>query len=158
MLRVVSEVTDERWAHTLGHLLWEVSARTMQRYDAEVSKADSDVPLSSSTIGLLDAIASQPGTTIATIARHSPKTPQAVSQVVARLDKLGLIERRLAGGRAIGLHITPKGTAVRAAGNAAEDAFEAQLEDALGTKRYDELRRLLDETRTVLKSLDGPSE
>jgi DNA-binding MarR family transcriptional regulator len=154
----VSEATDDRWAHTLGHLLWEVSARATQLSDARLAEAETHIPLSSSAVGLLDQIATEPGTTIATIARRSPKTPQAVSQVVARLEKHGLVERRLSGGRAIGLHITAKGTEVRAAGNAAEDAFEAQLEGALGTERYDALRRLLDEARTVLEELHAAGE
>ncbi|MCW2994983.1 MAG: transcriptional regulator, MarR family [Conexibacter sp.] len=153
---MADEPADERWAHTLGHLLWEVSAHTSQLSEATLARVPGDVTLTPASVGLLDQIASQPGTTIAEIARRTPKTPQAISQVVARLEKHGFVERRLAGGRAIGLHITESGAAARTAGTAAEDAVEAQLEDVLGSERYEALRRLLDEARTALSELDAP--
>jgi len=153
---VADDPVDERWAHTLGHLLWEVSARTLQLSEASLARVPGDVALTPASVGLLDQVASRPGTTIAEIARRTPKSSQAVSQVVARLEKHGFVERRLAGGRAIGLHITDAGAAARTAGTAAEDAVEAQLEQALGRERYEALRRLLDEARTALAEADTP--
>jgi DNA-binding MarR family transcriptional regulator len=152
----VAAAPDDRWAHTLGHLLWEVSARVSQLNEATMARIPGETAMTSASVGLLDQIASEPGTTIAEIARRSPKTPQAISQVVARLEKLGFVERRLAGGRAIGLHVTPAGAQARARGNAAEDEIEAHLEQALGSERYGELRRLLEETRTIVAELDVP--
>jgi DNA-binding MarR family transcriptional regulator len=145
---------DDRRDHTLGHLLWDVSARTAQLSEAAMAHTT----LTPSTAGLLDAIASEPGITTAEIARRVPKTPQAISQTVARLEKLGYIERRLAGGRAIGLHITAAGAAAHAAGSAAEDASEARLRAALGARRYEALRQLLEEARTIIAGLDHDGE
>jgi DNA-binding MarR family transcriptional regulator len=141
---------DEPWAHWLGHLLWEVSARTSALGEAALTAT----PLTLPSIGLLDQVATQPGITIAEIARRSPKSQQAISQVAARLEKLGFLERRLANSRGIALHITASGARARAQGNAIERAFETQLEDALGSDRYDRLRHLLEEMRTIVLELD----
>lgn len=137
---------DQPWAHWLGHLLWEVSARTSALGEAALAAT----PLTFPSLGVLDQITSQPGITIAEIARRLPTSQQATSQVAARLEKLGFIERRVASGRSIGLHVTAAGAAARAAGNAIEATFEAELETTLGAERYAELRRLLDEARAIL--------
>jgi DNA-binding MarR family transcriptional regulator len=133
----------------LGHLLWEVSAYTTAL--SETALADS--PLSHSGIGILNTVAAEPGITVAEIARRSPKTPQAVSQVTARLEKLGLLERRVAEGRGVALHLTAAGHAEQAKGDGREEAFEQGLREALGAERYDALCRLLGEARTVITAL-----
>jgi DNA-binding MarR family transcriptional regulator len=142
---------DEPWANWVPHLLWEVSARTALVTDAALA----EVGLSCAGIGLLDQVADEPGITIAEMSRRLPKTPQAISQNAARMEKLGFIERRLAGGRAIGLHLTPAGEAARARGNAAEAAFDAELRAAIGDERYEELRTLLRHTRGVVAELQA---
>ena len=140
---------NESWAHSLGHLLWEVSARTSLLGDAALSYT----PLTRASIGILDQIATRPGITIAEITRRAPTSQQAISQVVARLEKLGYVERRLAHGRGVALHVTEAGVQARVEGNALEDDFEAELRDALGAGRYDRLRELLEETNTIVKRL-----
>jgi DNA-binding MarR family transcriptional regulator len=142
---------DQPWANWVPHLLWEVSTRTALLSDAALA----EVGLSSAGIGLLDQVGDEPGITIAEIARRLPKTQQAVSQNAARLEKLGLIERRLAGGRAIGLHLTPAGARAREQGAAAEATFDAGFRDALGAERYEQLRALLQETRAVVADLQA---
>ncbi|HVW18033.1 MAG TPA: MarR family winged helix-turn-helix transcriptional regulator [Solirubrobacteraceae bacterium] len=141
---------DHPGAHRLGHLLWEVSARTGQLGEAHLA----GTPLTYPAIGLLDQIAAQPGVTIAEIARRSPKTQQAISQVAARLERLGYIERRVADGRSAALHLTEAGDAARTRGNAAEQEFEGRLRAALGADRYERLRALLDEARDVVVGLE----
>lgn len=139
------------WANWVPHLLWEVSTRTALLSDAALA----EVGLSSAGIGLLDQVGDEPGITIAEISRRLPKTQQAVSQNAARLEKLGLIERRLAGGRAIGLHLTPAGAHARTQGAAAEAAFDAEFRDALGTERYEQLRALLQDARATVAALQA---
>jgi DNA-binding MarR family transcriptional regulator len=142
---------DDRWAHWLGHLLWEVSARTSVLGEAALA----DSPLTLPSVGLLDQVATQPGITIAEIARRMPKTQQAVSQVAARLERLGFIERRVANGRSAALYITDAGARARAEANAIEQASEARLESALGPDRYERLRALLEEARAVVIELES---
>ena len=142
-------VPDGPWAHGLGHLLWEVSSLATILGEAELA----DTPLSLPSLGVLDQIAAAPGTTVAEIARRTPKTQQAVSQAVARLEKLGWIERRLGSGRGVGLHITDAGEALRAEGTIREERLEADLRERLGGGRYEELCALLEQARDRLGHL-----
>jgi DNA-binding MarR family transcriptional regulator len=112
-----------------------------------------DTPLTSAGVGILDVVATRPGVTVAEIARRSPKTPQAISQVVQRLEKLGYVERRLAEGRGVGLHITAAGREVRQQGNEREAAIDEKLRDALGADRYEQLQTLLDEARPAVRRM-----
>ncbi|WP_272476090.1 MarR family winged helix-turn-helix transcriptional regulator [Baekduia alba] len=142
---------DHDWAHRLPHLLWELSTLTTLLSEAELA----DSPLTSAGIGILDLVHSQPGITVAEIARRTPKTPQAISQVSGRLEKLGYLERRLAGGRGVALHITPDGTKARTDGNRREAAFDDRLRDALGADRYEQLRTLLDEATPIVRRINA---
>jgi DNA-binding MarR family transcriptional regulator len=141
---------EQPWAHLLGHLLWEVSARISALGEAALSAT----PLSQSALGVLDWIATQPGITGAEITRRAPTTQQAISQVTTRLQKLGFIERRLSDGRGVALFITPAGAQARADGNAVEERFEERLQELLGRDRYDRLLQLLEETRALVVELD----
>jgi hypothetical protein len=71
----------------------------------EAALADS--PLTLPRLGLLESVSARPGITIAEIARRAPQTQQALSQIAARLDKLGFIERRPAGGGAASACTSP---------------------------------------------------
>jgi DNA-binding MarR family transcriptional regulator len=137
---------DDRWAHRLGHLLWEVSARTALLGEAELA----DTPLTLPSMGVLDQVGAEPGITIAEMSRRVPKTQQAISQVVARLEKLGYVERRLGSGRGVALYITDAGVRARAEGHSREDAFEQRLFDLVGEDHYEQLRALLEEARAQL--------
>ena len=138
----------------LGHLLWELSARVIALGEQRFAKLE----LSRPALGLLDILASQPGISIAEIARQQPKTQQAISQVVARLETLGLLARKLVRGRTIALYLTAAGTRARSEGTAAEVAFEAELEATLGRTTYTRLRKALIEARSALiKSTAGRS-
>jgi len=141
----------EHWEDWLGRLLWDVSSRI----NALGEDALADSPLSLSSLGVLDWIADHPGITIAEIARRSPTTQQAVSQVTARLEKLGFVERRLTGGRGIGLFVTASGTAARDRANVLRRRLEQRLRKELGAARHQELLRLLGETRTLVMDLEG---
>ena len=144
---MVGPVADHE--NHLGHLLWELSARINTLAEDDLTEID----LSRPSLGMLDQIATSPGIAIAEIARRLPKTQQAVSQVVARLESLGLVERRLVAGRTIGLFLTKEGTAKRNAGAAVEVAFEKRLEAAFGRATYNKLRAALMAARPILVAL-----
>src|SRR5918997_3045849 len=96
------------WEHWLVHLLWAVSTRTSALGEAALA----DSPLTLAGLGMLENVAARPGITIAEISRRAPQTQQALSQIAARLERLGFLERRLAGpgrGRGVGLHLTAGG-------------------------------------------------
>ena len=56
----------------LGHLLWEVGARVSLLSEAALART----PLTSRAAGMLEAIASDPGTSFAEISRRLPVTPR----------------------------------------------------------------------------------
>ena len=104
------EDVEDRWEHWLVHLLWAVSVRTSALGEAALA----ETPLTLAGLGLLENVNARPGITIAEIARRAPQTQQALSQIAARLDRLGYLERRLAaGGRGVGLHLSPAGARAR---------------------------------------------
>jgi DNA-binding MarR family transcriptional regulator len=143
---------EPRWAHLLAHLLWETWARAALLGEAGLA----DTSLTLPSLGLLDTISAGPGITVAEISRRTPKTQQAISQVVARLEKLGYLERRLRPGRGVGLHITAAGQKARREGTAREETLEQHLHDLLGTDRYNQLRTLLEQTCQLLTPEPDP--
>ena len=88
---------------------------------------------------------------MAEFSRRIPKTQQTLSQLVARLEKLGLIERRLGPGRGVGLHLTEAGRELATEAVAREQEVNTRLRDLLGAERAAALADLLRETRTVLR-------
>jgi DNA-binding MarR family transcriptional regulator len=131
----------------LNDLLWEVS--TYVELMGEAALADTPLTLPSS--GMLVGVAAEPGITIAEISRRIPKSQQAISQVVARLERLGYLERRLGSGRGVGLYVTDAGRAMAQRGLAGEGQLQERLRELLGAARYDELSRLLAEARQILR-------
>jgi DNA-binding MarR family transcriptional regulator len=140
------------WAHRLAHLLWETTARVALLAEAELA----DTPLTTASLGLLDVIAAVPGITVAEISRQMPRTQQSISQTVARLQKLGYIERRLGPRRGVGLHITKAGQQVHLEGTIRENAFDQRLEQLLGTEHHHNLSALLEQAREQLTSEEHP--
>lgn len=132
------------------HLLWATSVRTSLLGEAALG----DSPLSFSGLGLLENVSAHPGIAIAEISRRAPQTQQALSQIAARLEKLGFIERRVVGGRGIGLYETEDGARARVTAHAAAEAFEASLVTALGAKRHQRLVQLLEEADAVIRELE----
>ncbi len=144
------EDVEDRWEHWLVHLLWAVSVRTSSLGEAALA----GTPLTLAGLGLLENVGARPGITIAEIARRAPQTQQALSQIAARLDRLGYLERRLAeGGRGVGLHLSPAGARARAEAHERTERFEAELAEALGASRHARLIALLEEMRTVVGEL-----
>jgi|ERR1700729_1054158 DNA-binding MarR family transcriptional regulator len=141
-----SRSDPKRWSQRLSHVLWETYTRVLLLGDAEFAGSELSLP----AIGALDMIATWPGATVAELSRRTPKTPQAISQVVGRLERLGYVERRLGPGRGVGLHITDAGIKARSEGHRREDLLEVRVRDALGEQLYADLERLLDQARDSL--------
>lgn len=146
-----TETDQRRWEHWLVHLLWGVSSRTSTLGEAALS----DSPLTLAGLGVLENVAARPGVTTAEMSRTTPQTQQALSQIVTRLERLGLVERQLTRGtRGVGLHLTAEGALARAAAHEAVEAFEASLAEALGRQRHERLLTLLEEARSVIYELE----
>lgn len=144
---------DDRWEHWLVHLLWAVSSRTSMLGEAALANS----PLTLAGLGVLENINARPGIKIAEISRRAPQTQQALSQIAARLDKLGFVERRLAEeGRGIALHLTPAGARARKQAHGLTEAFEAELAAALGSVRHRRLIALLEEARAIVTTIEPP--
>lgn len=154
----MSQASAERargdWEHWLVHLLWAVSTRT----SAIGESALADTQLTLAGLGLLENVNARPGITIAEISRRAPQTQQALSQIAARLEKLGFLERRLVSrgeGRGVGLHVTPEGARARTDARRAAESFEARLAEALGTERHEHLMRVLEDVRPIVERLES---
>ena len=100
---------------------------------------------------MLRSVLEQPGLTVAEFSRRIPKTQQTLSQVVARLEKLGLIERRLGPGRGIGLYLTEAGQQMAEEAVTREQEVNARLRELLGAERAGALTELLRESRAILR-------
>ncbi len=149
---------EGRWEHWLVHLLWAVSVRTSALGEAALA----GTPLTLAGLGMLENINARPGITIAEISRRAPQTQQALSQIAARLEKLGYVERRLAGrGRGVALHLPPAGAAARSRAHLAMGAFLTLIAVAAGADRHTRLVELLEDARATIGELsrtraDGP--
>jgi DNA-binding MarR family transcriptional regulator len=132
---------------TLYDLLWQVTAYTHLMGEAALA----DTPLTVASSSMLVAVLEEPGMTVAGISRRIPKTQQTISQVVARLEKLGLIERRLGSGRGVGLYVTDSGREMAQGAVAREQELNAQLRELLGEERSAALTELLRESRAILR-------
>jgi DNA-binding MarR family transcriptional regulator len=142
------EIPDREY---LGHLLWEVGARVSLLSEASLART----PCTPRSAGMLEAIASDPGTSFAEISRRLPVTPQAVAQVTARLEELGFVERRSGErGRGVALYITEAGEAALATAKERKAEFDGDLAAALGEERHAELVRLLKESLPVVTAME----
>jgi DNA-binding MarR family transcriptional regulator len=131
----------------LNDLLWEVT--TYAELIGELALAETPLTLPSS--GMLVSVLAEPGITVAEMSRRIPKTQQAISQVAARLEKLGLIERKLGSGRGVGLFVTETGREMAQTCLEREREYDARLRQLIGDERYEQLRQLLIESRTILR-------
>jgi DNA-binding MarR family transcriptional regulator len=131
----------------LYNLLWQVASYTHLMGE----EAFAGTPLTVASGSMLIAVMEQPGLTVAEFSRRIPKTQQTLSQVVARLEKLGLIERRLGPGRGVGLYLTETGQQLAGDAAAREREVNARLRDLLGAERAGTLTELLRESHAILR-------
>lgn len=145
--------TDSPNFHHVHHLLWETYARMVPIADDVF--ADGELTLS--LADMLDMVDTWPGSTTAELSRRSPKTQQAISQLVAKLEKLGYVERRVGAGRGVGLYLTAAGGAAQSDGNLREERLEQRLRELLGDETYAQLGEMLERARVSLEH-GGASE
>jgi DNA-binding MarR family transcriptional regulator len=131
----------------LYNLLWQVTAYTHLMGEETFA----GTPLTVASGSMLRSVLEQPGLTVAEFSRRIPKTQQTLSQVVARLEKLGLIERRLGPGRGIGLYLTEAGQQMAEEAVTREQEVNARLRELLGAERAGALTELLRESRAILQ-------
>jgi len=131
----------------LYNLLWQVAAYT--HLMGEEAFADTSLTVASGS--MLIAVLERPGLTVTEFSRRIPKTQQTLSQVVARLEKLGLIERRLGTGRGVGLYLTEAGQQMAREAVAREQEVNARLRELLGAERAGALAELLRESHAILR-------
>ena len=135
-----NEIHESVDAERLSHLLWEVGAHSAALSEA----AYADTPLTPATAGVLDVIAANPGTSIAEMARRLPTSAQGVSQLVAKLEAIGYVERRLGDrGHGVALFVTKSGELARREADRYKSELEDQLASTLGQRGYEHLVRLL---------------
>ncbi len=132
--------------HHVHHLLWECYSRLTPIAEDVFEDAPLTLPLASA----LDMIGTWPGSTAAELSRRSPKTQQAFSQLVARLEKFGYVERRVGAGRGVGLYLTSAGEVARADGNRREEELEDRLRKVLGDQTHAKLGALLEKANASL--------
>jgi len=138
----------------LGHLLWEVGSRVSLLSEAALART----PVTPRAAGMLEVIASDPGTSFAEISRRLPVTPQAVAQVTVRLEEAGFVERRAGErGRGVALYITKEGEAALEVAMERKTAFDRELAAALGEERHAELVRLLTESLPIVTAMERGS-
>lgn len=139
----------------LKHLLWQVGARVLSLSEAALA----DTPLSPAAASILNGISAKPGTSIAEMARWLPTTAQAISQIVARLERLGFVERRLgARGHGVALFVTPDGDRAREDANQRIGHLEVQLAGALGHEDHASLLELLGRARMVVERFEAATK
>ncbi len=143
--------SDASNRHRLHHLIWECNLALVPLTD----EAFADTELTLALSGTLDEIAATPGATVADISRRTPKTQQAISQAVAKLETLGYVERRLGGGRGVGLYLTAAGEGACADGVEREDWMEVRLRELLGSDVYEEMVEALERGRSRLRTYDS---
>jgi DNA-binding MarR family transcriptional regulator len=138
---------DSPHFHHVHHLLWECYVQLLPLSDDAFADSDLTLPLA----GTLDLIGTQPGVTVAELSRRTPKTQQAISQLVAKLEQLGYVQRRVGGGRGVGLYLTSAGEAAQADGNRREVRLEQRLRELLGDDTYKQLGAQLEQARARLQ-------
>ena len=134
--------------HDVHHLMWECYVQMLPLGDEVFADSELTLPLA----GTLDMIGTWPGCTAAELSRRTPKTQQAISQLVAKLEQLGYVERRLGPGRGVGLYLTTAGAAAHADGNRREEMLEERLRELLGDDTYTQLAATLEQARASLAS------
>jgi DNA-binding MarR family transcriptional regulator len=111
-----------------------------------------DLPVTTASSGVLVTIYGSPGITITEMSRLKPRSQQAISHMVARLEKLGLVERRVGRGRTVALHATEQGSALAEEALTREVAVDRDIRNLLGDQPYETLRQLLISSRDVLRN------
>lgn len=98
----------------------------------------------------LSVLESRSGLSNAQLARRALITPQAMNEVLARLESRRLVRRSPAAGRARPVELTPSGRRLLAAAEASVDAVERKM---LAGVRRDDRTRLRDLLEVISRHL-----
>jgi len=98
----------------------------------------------------LSALEADPELSNAELARRSFVKAQTMHQILAQLERAGLVTRRAGAGRARPGRLTSRGAAVVAAAHGAVEAVEARMLAALAPAERDQLRAWLDRCADAL--------
>lgn len=93
----------------------------------------------------LSVLSLHPGTSSAQLARRSFVSAQAANEMVAALERRGMIERHAApeGGRALSIHLTPAGQRVLTRCEAQVDALEERLFERFTRREAAQFREMV---------------
>jgi len=107
----------------------------------------------------LSVLSLHPGTSSAQLARRSFVSAQAANEMVAALERRGMIKRHAApeGGRALWIHLTPAGERVLTRCEAQVDALEARLFERATRREAAQFREMLLVWRDAARVLPGAS-
>ncbi len=132
----------------IGRDVLAVHTDFQQRARAELRRRGHQ--LTPSLIGLLPHL-DERGTTVTVAAGHAGISKQAVGKLVTELERLGYVERRVHPDdmRATLVVFTERGSGLLRDIVRTIDGIEASYAEAIGTRRFHELRSLLGELRTV---------
>jgi len=117
---------------TLNHHFSQRFARALKKHDLTLPQ-----------MGIMFDVARAPGASSASLARARQLTPQTMSEIITRLERDGLLERRPRHGRTLGLHLTAAGTARLAKAGSAAVKIEREMLAGLSATDQGRLRDLL---------------
>jgi DNA-binding MarR family transcriptional regulator len=135
--------SDER-RQGVAELLLRCARRINDRALDKVSSRADAIPVRGSHESLLAQLDAE-GTRVSELARRLEISKQAVSQSIAELELMDIVEAipDRADGRARLVRLTDKGRQVISQGRAALHGVEAELEKAIGKSRFESLRDAL---------------
>lgn len=129
-------------ATALGYLLKQAQYQYRQRLDGALR----DLDLTAAQYGVLAALQRHPEATNAALARMCFVTPQTMIQVLAGLQRRGLVERRPhpRHGRLIQTVLTPAGEGLLGKAHQAADAIDRRAFGSLAETDREHLARMLE--------------
>lgn len=141
----------DRVEDRLGYVL----KRAQQALGVRMAAALAALGLTNAQYAALSALDADPGLSNAELARRSFVTPQTMNQVVALLERNGLVARHPhpVHGRILQAHLTEAGAAALAAGHRAVLPIEQRLAEGLDTT---EQAQLLAWLRRCADSMTSP--
>ncbi|MFQ4135864.1 MarR family winged helix-turn-helix transcriptional regulator [Nodosilinea sp. PGN35] len=121
--------------------------------EAAFNAALAEVGLSAAQWDILRLLHHSPGASGADIARYARVTPQAVTTMLRRLEKAGLLRRQAANkGRAVGSYLSPRGEAALREGDRIAAQSEAQVTLAFTPDQQARFQADLERCLSVLDS------
>jgi DNA-binding MarR family transcriptional regulator len=120
--------------------------------ESVINAALVEVGLSAAQWDILRLLHRSPGASGADIARYAKVTPQAVTTMLRRLEKAGLLTRRAAAkGRVVGSYLTPEGESALEKGDCIVAQVEALVNSAFTPAQQNQLLTYLGQCLNALE-------